>query len=99
MKVDTDFGIYDCFSFKKGSGSQLLAGIVIDKDMFVMLDPLTFEKKILYKLPTLEMDISWRKYFYLDQHASLLSFSTHIINHMSFNKLEKGILATPTPEQ
>ena len=64
-----------------------------------MLDPLTFEKKILYKLPSLEMDIKWNKFFYLDQHASLLSFSTHIINHMSFNKLEKGILATPTPEQ
>ena len=76
-----------------------MAGIVVDKDLIVMLDPLTFEKKIMYKLPTLDMNIVWRKYFYVDKHASLLCFSTHIVNHLSFHKLEKGVLATPSPEQ
>ena len=43
-----------------------MIGIVIDRDLMVMLDPLTFEKKIMYKMPSLNLNIFFSKYLYAD---------------------------------
>lgn len=76
-----------------------MIGIVVDKDLIVLLDPLTFEKKIVYKMPALDLNIHFRQYLYADQHASLLAFSKHIVHQMSFKPLTKGIMAAPSPPQ
>jgi len=56
--------LYTCF--KSGTKNSCLAGIVVDKDMIVMIDPMTFEKKIVYKIPALDLNINFRKFCYAD---------------------------------
>ena len=67
-KIDFDkqFGLYTCFKQGAKGASSCLVGIVVDKDMIVMLDPMSFEKKIVYKMPSLDLNIHFSKYLYAD---------------------------------
>ena len=51
VDFDDQFGLYTCFKQGTKGGSSCLVGIVVDKDLIVMLDPMSFEKKIIYKMP------------------------------------------------
>ena len=53
---------------------------MVELDLIVLLDPLTFEKKIIYKMPSLDLNINFNKFMYVDEHASLLAFSKHIVH-------------------
>ena len=99
VEFDTQFGLYSCFKQGTKGGNSCLIGIVVDKDLIVLLDPLTFEKKIVYKMPALDLNINFSQYLYADRHASLLAFSKHIVHQMSFKPLTKGVMAVPSPPQ